>query len=231
MSTPATVLDIPVDSLRGSTLTSDSISLPQSHTDLLFLECQRFIHGTLVIAPSSAPFGPRYATISHPGVAIIARRSDEEAGSSLSREEFCVRIPEYGDVVVNIRLLQVACKLSVANDCPFLWVDVLCMHPDWHAKDRVARAHYSRLRHMIFWRTEHRMIFPAGLHRLSTMEEPTPYMRNDHLLVETLPFQYVEKSIVVVMRWDPSGYLRSRKDHGAKACGEWWLQIWKDHES
>ncbi|TFK90347.1 hypothetical protein K466DRAFT_660863 [Polyporus arcularius HHB13444] len=226
MSPPA-ILDIPVDSLRGSTLTSDFISLPDSHA-FTCLECRRFIDGTLVIAPSSAllKFGPKYATISHPGLAIIARRSDEEAGSSLSQDEFCVRIPEYGDVVVSISLLKVACELSLANGCPFLWVDVLCMHPDWHAKDRVALAYYSRLRHTIFWKSKHRMIFPAGLHRLSTMEEPTLYMRNDHLLVETLPYQSVADSIVVVLRWDPSGYQTSRKDHGAKACAdEWWLQL------
>ncbi|RDX44112.1 hypothetical protein OH76DRAFT_1474529 [Lentinus brumalis] len=190
---------------HGTTITHPpSLPLPD-HDSLFFVDCQAFLDPLsprLVVKLSASSHPPAYSVISHPGLAVIAQRDGPDP--ALLHNSIWVDIPRYGRVVISFDLLRIACRMSVDRGCKQLWIDVLCMYQEWHAKNAEAQEHYSLRRHNIYWDAQLCLIFPSGLRHLSRINEMTQYCRNDHFLVETrLTHPHPMRPVVVVLRWDP----------------------------
>ncbi|TFK80989.1 hypothetical protein K466DRAFT_667394 [Polyporus arcularius HHB13444] len=199
------LIDIAMRDHRTTITHPPSLPLPD-HDSLFFVDCHAFLDPLsprLIVRPLASPHPPAYSVVSHPGLAVIAEW-DGPAPDSLRDESVWVDIPRFGRVVISLALLRIACRLSMDRGCKQLWIDVLCMHQEWHAKNAEAQEHYSLRRHNIYWDAQLCLIFPGGLRRLSSIDEITQYCRNDHFLVETrLTHPRPMRPVLVVLRWDP----------------------------
>ncbi len=199
------LIDIAMHDHRTTITHPPSLPLPD-HDSLFFVDCHAFLDPLsprLIVRPSASPHPPAYSVVSHPGLAVIAEW-DGPAPDSLRDESIWVDIPRFGRVVISLALLRIACRLSMDRGCKQLWIDVLCMHQEWHAKNAMAQQYYSLRRHNIYWDAQLCLIFPGDLRRLSRIDEMSQYCRNDHFLVETrLTHPRPIRPVLVVLRWDP----------------------------
>lgn len=127
-----------------------------------------------------------YSAISYPWRGATVR--DRHA---LPNETIAVaHKPKSAGDEISVDVLRLACRLSLENGADLLWLDRLCII---QRDSNDVRWNLERMAHA-YRQCQQCLIFPGGLRRLVSLDEPTPYNDRPWTLQEVL---LPSKSIVV----------------------------------
>ncbi|KAI0787578.1 hypothetical protein C8Q74DRAFT_1436790, partial [Fomes fomentarius] len=130
-----------------------------------------------------------YATISYPWRGVETRAT---------RRSFHVRLPDsgehrrYPDPISGVLLFH-ASAAALAHDCPYLWLDRLCIIQT-SEEDK-----HWQIRHMyeVYRSCKLCIVLPGGLQRVADIDEPTTWIHRSWTLQETL----APPEAIIVFRW------------------------------
>ena len=177
------ILSKPLSELRHLHALTFKLTWPSSKSPSpCFINCEKLSADDMLLIetfPAEYLIQLAYSTLSHPLLVDSLTTARDS-----TRDSFCVSHTLYSFsnlLRVDIAHLKFACQLSLKHKCHYLWLDVLCTPSDPNSRDW-----HKCHRHLIFRHSKLALIFPHGLDRIATSDEPSGFLNGDHLLCDTL---------------------------------------------
>ncbi|KAL7277227.1 hypothetical protein ACG7TL_009079 [Trametes sanguinea] len=182
---PQSIYDTPPDALDSAEHMLD-ISSTATPCHVRLLDCQAVVsEDTLRIVEFPAFPDVPYAAISYPwrGIAV---------DGDFRGHTFAVKGAEHADPV-GTSALRHACAAALLRECPFLWLDRLCI-----MQDNKADKHWQ-IRHMyqVYQSCRLCVVLAGGLQRLVRLDEETSWIHRSWTLQEVL----APPDVAVLLDW------------------------------
>ena len=129
-----------------------------------------------------------YAAISYPWRGVQ---------TGITRRSFHVQGAEGDADPVGGVLLRQICSAALERDCPYLWLDRLCIMQNKTDAGKEDRRWQIRHMYQVYKSCKVCIILPGGLQRVAFIDEPTTWIHRSWTLQETL----APPEAVVVFRW------------------------------